>query len=349
METLKRLPTIARSLCRLLFMSREEIDNFLDSHEFFTNDFVSEEHMKHVLGEDYIEIYQKSQRDRYHVLNYLCALGGVEKMYSPPLMDENKSPMQNQLLFEQRMIEDMKPALTPQGRIMDLGCGRGLISAHVSRRTGHSVLGVNIDPTQIDIARKGKGNGANEFVVGDFNMSETFEHLEDGSFDVAYSVQSLSCVHDKTRFFQRVNRCLRIGGRYLILCYVRHPHYDRSIPKHYDLMIRTKALNAAIYSPLLNEYLEWLEDSGFAVIHQEDLSVKGELSSVVLYGKLNSYFTTLERWVSGLSKLHLLPRGMAEMLNRLNADGEAWYELDRMRLISPTWYMVADKVRNIAR
>lgn len=351
METLKRLPTILHSLWHLLFMSKEEIDSFVEAHDFFAEDYMSEEHMAELLGEDYIAIYQKSQRDRYHVLNYLCALGAVEKMYSPPLMDETKSPFKNQMLFEDRMIDEFRDNLTTQGRILDLGCGRGIIASHVYRRTGKSVVGVNIDPTQIKVARafvkNMRGRVPNEFVVGDFNAPATFDELQDGTFDVAYQVQSLSCVHNKPQFFRSVNRCLRVGGRYAILCYVRNPHYDRDNPTHYDLMAKTKSLMAAIYSPLVSEYIDWLEDAGFRVVHSEDLSVKGETSSVILFEALNKYYTAVDRWVSWLTRYGLAPRGMTVMLNQLNANGEAWYEADRLRLVAPTWYLVADKVRDV--
>ena len=332
---------------RLLFLSREEIDNYLKAYDFFENDFTSEEHMQSVLGDDYIAIYRRSVRDRYHVMNYVCALGDVEKMYSPPLMDETKSPFENQLMFENRMVEDMGPALTPNGTILDLGSGRGTIAANVYEQTGRSIVGINIDPTQVEVSQAlaRKKRLPFEFVVGDFNEPATFGDLETGAFDVAYQVQALSNVHNKPRFFESVNRCLRVGGRYLMLCYCRNPHYDRDNPIHYDLMTRTKQLMAAIYSPLASEYQEWLEGAGFRVVHSEDLSVKGEISWLVLYDKLNRYFGRLDRRVTQLSKFRILPRGVAEILRRFTTNGDAWIEADRLRLVAPAWYLVADKVR----
>lgn len=330
-------------------MSPAEISAFSESHQFFAHDFMSEEHMREVLGDDYINIYRQSQCDRYHVLNYLCALGGAEKMYSAPLIDEKRSWAQNQVLFERRMIEDFRSALTPGRGIVDLGCGRGTVSLDVWRRTGHKVTGVNIDPTQVEIARntKMKGGCPNEFVVADFNNSETFNQFDRNSFDVAYQIQSLSCVHDKPRFFRDVNRCMRLGGRYAILCYVRHPHYDRDNPVHLNLMVKTKQIMAAIYSPLVSEYEQWLTEAGFEVVHSEDLSVKDGMSSIVLYEKIERYFNACERWVSRLAKCRLAPRRLAHMLQLLGENSEEWYEADGLRLVSPTWYLVADKVRDV--
>ena len=351
MQTLKRIPTITVAFWRLLSMSREEVDDFLTSYDFFGNDFMSEEHMRSVLGKDYIDIYRNSVRNRYHVMNFLCALGDVEKMYSPPLIDETKSPFDNQLMFEERMVEEMKPVLTPNGRILDLGSGRGTVSANVYEQTGNGVLGINIDPTQIEVGRKMamKKRYPIEFILGDFNEPETFGHLEERSFDAAYQIQALSNVHDKPRFFRSVNRCLRVGGRYVILAYCRNSHYDRDNPIHYDLMVRTKQLMAAIYSPLASELLEWLEDSGFRVVHSEDLSIKGDLSWLVLYEKLSKHFNRIHTWVSRLSRYRALPRGMAEMLTRFTSNGDAWYEADRLRLVAPAWYIIADKVRDVGQ
>ncbi len=57
---------------------------------------------------------------------------------------------------------------------------------------------------------------------------------------------------------------------------------------------------------------------------------------MVLYETLNKYYSAVDRWVSRLSKYGLLPRKMRVMLNQLNANGEAWYEADRLRLVAPT-------------
>lgn len=348
MHTLARIRIIARSLFRLLLLSRQEVEDYVKSNDFFAHDFTSEKQMRDTLGADYIRIYQKSQLDSYYVLNDISALGLQQRLYSPPLIDENKSVLDNYLLFEKRMVGDLKPVLKPHSKVLDLGCGLGVVSINVHKQTGNSVTGINIDPAQAEYARKMvKNRYPNEFILGDFNDPRTFDHLDEKSFDAAYQIQSLSTVHDKMKFFKQINRLLGPGARYAILCYVRTPHYDRENPTHYDLMVRTKQLMLAIYSPLATEYHEWLENSGFKIVLSEDLSVKGELSSVILYEKLYVHYMAVERWIRRLSRCRLLPQHMATIFAKLNKEGDAWYELDRLKLVSPTYYIVAEKVRDV--
>ena len=58
------------------------------------------------MGKDYYKEIQKKLIDYYSVLNHLCALGQVEKMYIPPAMDLSVSIMANQVLLEQKMARD---------------------------------------------------------------------------------------------------------------------------------------------------------------------------------------------------------------------------------------------------
>ena len=55
-----------------------------------SHDFISEEEMREEFGPGYLQFYQKCLRDLYRVLNFLCALGRVDKMYLPPLLDRKR-------------------------------------------------------------------------------------------------------------------------------------------------------------------------------------------------------------------------------------------------------------------
>ena len=48
---------------------------------------------------------QRKLVDYYGVLNHLCSLGHIEKMYIPPAIDLSKSVLANQALFEQRCLD----------------------------------------------------------------------------------------------------------------------------------------------------------------------------------------------------------------------------------------------------
>jgi hypothetical protein len=78
----------------------------------------------------------------YGVLNHICAVGDFEKMYLPPRLDPSKGVYANQLLYEKRMASSL--GVGPGDRVLDVGCGRGLVARGVSDGTGAEVTGLNI-------------------------------------------------------------------------------------------------------------------------------------------------------------------------------------------------------------
>ncbi len=113
------------------------------------------------------------------------------------------------------------------------------------------------------------------------------------------------------------------------------------------LATHIKELMAAIYSPLVSDYFDWLQEAGFRILSFEDLSVEGEVSSVVPYEQLHNYHSATDRRASRLTKYGLAPRGMTVTRNQLGASGQAWYEADRLRPVAPTWQLVADKIGDV--
>ena len=57
----------------------------------------------------------------YGVLNRLCALGSVEKMYIPPVLDIDKSVYENQMHFERQLADGL--SIGPGRVALELGCG----------------------------------------------------------------------------------------------------------------------------------------------------------------------------------------------------------------------------------
>ncbi len=118
-----RIPTQAHAMYHLYRMPPEALDAYMGSYEFLAHDWRDPQHMAEVLGPDYRRVYGEKQRAYYAVLNYLCAIGDVAKMYIPPLMDEHKSTAQNQLIFERKLCADL--ALTPDTRFRVPGVAAG--------------------------------------------------------------------------------------------------------------------------------------------------------------------------------------------------------------------------------
>ena len=97
---LYRLSTIAHSFKALYQLSPQQVDDFIKSYEIYDCDWVQGQAIKDSKNIEYGHV-KKSLLNWYGVLNHLCAIGEVEKMYIPPTMDLDKSVINNQILFEQ--------------------------------------------------------------------------------------------------------------------------------------------------------------------------------------------------------------------------------------------------------
>ena len=62
-------------------------------------------------------------------------------MYIPPLMDKKASVRDNQLLCEESIAREI--GLKPGMKVLDLGCGRGRVAAHMTSFSGAQVTGLN--------------------------------------------------------------------------------------------------------------------------------------------------------------------------------------------------------------
>ena len=100
--------------------------------------------MQEALGSNYQEKVGDCLKAYYGLLNYLCALGDVEKMYIPPWMNRKATVLENQLLYEQSVVQDIGISAGNKG--LDLGCGRGRVAPHMSQYSGAHITGLNIEP-----------------------------------------------------------------------------------------------------------------------------------------------------------------------------------------------------------
>jgi ubiquinone/menaquinone biosynthesis C-methylase UbiE len=98
--------------------------------------------------------------------------------------------------------------LAPASTVLDLGCGPGVPTAAAFENAGHHIVGVDISPRQIELARRNVPHGS--FVVGDV----TEFTAESESLDAVMALYSLTHVprdHYPT-LFARFVEWLRPGG-----------------------------------------------------------------------------------------------------------------------------------------
>ena len=338
---LYRLSTVWKSFNALRKMPQEKVDAFMNSYNIYDHDWSNEEELIKEMGPDYYAKVQQKLVDYYSVINHLCAIGQVEKMYIPPAIDLSVSIIENQNLFEKRMAKDLN--VGPGSKVLDIGCGRGRIASHIATLTGAHVTGVNIEPHQLESARKfahEKGLDQQcQFKKADLNDLPL--PFADASLDGVYQVQVFSLSKNLLKLFKDIHRMLKPGGTFACLDWMSLDRYDASNPYHANLMKRIKPLVGAIGTPSVRTYVALLEEAGFEVVVNENASIDGLQAPLI--DKADRFYTTVARWIYRLVDWKVLPKHFRTLFDRLTKDGQAFVEADRMRIVTSSHYIVARK------
>ena len=335
-----RLSTIFNA-CRAIYnFSPAEVNAFVKSYDVYNLDWHRGQAVDGAEKVPYDKV-KKNILSWYTVINHLCAVGEVEKMYIPPALDLSKNIIDNQNLFEEKFSQDLRIGV--QDRVFELGCGRGRVAAHIAKLTGAHITGINIDQTQLDSAILfAKNNGLTkqcQYINADFN--ELPFPYPDNHFDAIYEIQVLSVSRDYNKLFKELNRILKPGGKISLLEWVRLPKYDESKPEHQRLMKKIKPLIGAIGTPSPEEYENGLRKAGFKVLISEDPSINR--SQEPLIRKANGFFGKVFPIFHFLVKIKILPKHFITLFSRLSKNAEALCKADKMGLITMCYHLVAQK------
>ena len=104
----------------------------------------------------------------------------------------------------------------PGDRLLDVATGTGKVAADLHKRAqpGGSVLGIDISPAMIGVARRRfAGRPGLQFMVGDALALPT----EDGTFDAATIAFGMRNLPDYAKGFAELARSVRPGGRVVCL------------------------------------------------------------------------------------------------------------------------------------
>lgn len=111
---------------------------------------------------------------------------------------------------------DVAGAVPPAGRVLEVGCGPGLLSIRLAGSHGLDVTGLDLDPEMIERARANAAGVADfaalSFVAGDVAALP----FEDAAFDAVVSTMSMHHWPDRAAALGEIARVLRPGGRVLI-------------------------------------------------------------------------------------------------------------------------------------
>jgi ubiquinone/menaquinone biosynthesis C-methylase UbiE len=117
--------------------------------------------------------------------------------------------------------------ITPEDRVLDLGCGIGNILIALAERIDfrHPPVGVDVSPDLIKIGEREIANASLRDRIRLQVAPATRLPFEDGSFDVVLTSHVLKHLDDEALLasFHEVGRVLRPGGRFLLWEFDKSP------------------------------------------------------------------------------------------------------------------------------
>lgn len=162
-----------------------------------------------------------------------------------------------------------KAGLSPQSRLLDLGCGNGNSAVWLSRTHGCRVTGVDLSGVRIDNAQAALPNLEPELRqrLEFHKASATDLPFADERFTHVWSQATIYHVHDKEKALREAYRVLETGGTF-IFDDLTKPRPD--ISQQAQIHVYDRLLFDTDYS--FDSYQQALQGIGFQVREAHDLS-----------------------------------------------------------------------------
>ena len=201
------------------------------------------------------------------------------------------------------LIDEMA-GLAPINRdthVLDVGCGIGNPAFHISSRTGCRISGISISARGIEIAQdKSRRNGLSGRVT--FYQRDALNNgFPDGSFDVAWVMESSHLMRDKKQLIAENFRVLRPGGAMLLCDLILKQEFSvMDIYRYRDQLNVLERCFGKAKMETLDFYEGTIRAQGFECIEIRDIS--------------NEAFPTLDKWRQNLE------RNQRELAGRFSAE-----------------------------
>ena len=149
----------------------------------------------------------------------------------------------------------------PGERVLDIGCGHGAVAYDVAEKAGAYVLGIDLSPDNVALARERHAHSRVEYGVGD-----ALQELSAGRFDVVILSNVLEHLPERPAFLRRVQEMVR-PSRFLI----RVPLFERywRVPLKRELGVEWRLDPGHETEYTLESFAAEMAEAELTIVHQE--------------------------------------------------------------------------------
>jgi len=181
-------------------------------------------------------------------------------------------------------------------RVCDVGCGYGGASRHLADQYNATVTGLTISEAQHKYACEQTAGGNPTYLLRNWEQNE----LDTASFDALISIECVSHVVDKKRYFSEVQRVLKPGGKAAIIAWLADEKPHNWEVRHLLEPICSEGRLPSMASR--SEYEKLMQDAGLQLKSYDDLSKKVRRTWSICAQRLAANIVTSSHYRSELWK-----------------------------------------------
>jgi ubiquinone/menaquinone biosynthesis C-methylase UbiE len=239
------------------------------------------------LRDKIVEYYTETTQDSY-LATWSGETLGLHLGLSDDLVPITQREELDRAIIQMNGFLAERAAIDDGCRVLDAGCGVGGSSIWLARELRASVVGITLDPGQVELARafaEQQGVSGVSFEVMDFAATR----FPGRSFDVVWNLESLSHCAEPLAYLAHVHELLGEGGRFACADFFRGSAGD---PADCDAMCEGWVLPNLHALEVIAERLEQL---GFVEVEVVDLTARVLASAAAMgsFASSASFFTQL--------------------------------------------------------
>lgn len=163
--------------------------------------------------------------------------------------------------------------LSAEDRVLDAGCGQGVVASYLARKTGCRIDGITVLDFEVPKAQaraKAAGvDGQTRFQLMDYSATS----FADATFDAVYTTETLSHSPDIRQTLRELHRVLRPGGRVAFFEY-SVADTEAFTPREWALFERVARGSAMVglHEFRNDRFHKVMEAAGFGDVQTEDIT-----------------------------------------------------------------------------